>query len=107
MRCDHDRYGDDAAMVLGRVVVEDASGGQGHSWCTVHRDDLPAAIAQEIECEIIDGGHETCDDYRASNGQHYAWGTEEIDTAGRAEPRRDDMTRSDRRRRGTGQHTDS
>jgi len=35
---------------------------------------MPATITEEIAAEIIDGGRETCDDYIASNGQHYRWG---------------------------------
>ena len=30
-------------------------------------------IAEEIAAEIIDGGQEACEDYLASNGQHYRW----------------------------------
>ncbi len=47
------------------------SGGQGHCWRTPA--DLPATIEEEIAAEILDGGRETCDDYVASNGQHYRW----------------------------------
>lgn len=73
MRIDHDNYGDDAARVCDRVIVQDASGGQGHCWDTIHADDIPHNIAEEIACEMIDGEQEACDDYLAGNGQHYAW----------------------------------
>ena len=54
-------------------IQQDASGGQGHCWRTIAREDIPANIVTEIECEIIDGGNDRCDDYVASNGQHYRW----------------------------------
>ena len=52
-------------------VQWDKSGGQGHCWVTAA--DLPADIREEIAAEIIDGKQESCDDYTASNGQHYRW----------------------------------
>lgn len=60
------------ALVCGCQVQVDHSG-VGHCWRDVTADDLPANIRQEIECEIIDGGREECDDYVASNGLHYRW----------------------------------
>jgi len=54
-------------------VQVDRSGGKGHCWADVDVDDLPDNIRQEIEEQIIDGGKEECDDYVASNGQHYRW----------------------------------
>jgi hypothetical protein len=48
--------------------------GVGHCWIDVDDDTMPATITEEIAAEIIDGGRETCDDYIASNGQHYRWG---------------------------------
>lgn len=59
--------------VCGMTIKHDASG-QGHAWRTVAREDIPASVVEEIEGEIIDGGVEHCDDYVASNGQHYRWG---------------------------------
>lgn len=58
--------------VCGATVQRDNSG-VGHNWRTVAADDLPANIREEIECEIIDGGKESCADYTASNGLHYRW----------------------------------
>jgi hypothetical protein len=60
----------DEGVVLGREVYVDESGGHGHCWCN---RSVPVDVAVEIECEIIDGGNETCDDYTASNGCHYRW----------------------------------
>jgi hypothetical protein len=57
-------------VVCGKQVQVDRSG-VGHCW--VDADVLPAQIREEIECEIIDGGLENCEDYRASNGLHYRW----------------------------------
>ena len=57
-------------IVMGRKVYVDESGGQGHSW---RNREIPVDVACEIEGEIVDGGHEECSDYTASNGQHYRW----------------------------------
>ncbi len=73
MRIDKNLHGDENATVCDRVIVQDISGGHGHCWQTIHQDDLPADVREEIECEIIDGGSEACADFVASNGQHYAW----------------------------------
>lgn len=54
------------------TVQIDLSNGQGHCWRAA--DDLPAAIREEIAAEITDGCGDECDDYAASNGQHYRWG---------------------------------
>ncbi len=58
--------------VCGNQVSVDRSG-VGHCWVDVARDEIPANIVLELEGEMIDGGQETCDDYRASNGLHYRW----------------------------------
>lgn len=58
--------------VCGYPIEKDESG-VGHSWRAATADSLPAHIAEEIAAEIIDGKKESCDDYRASNGQHYRW----------------------------------
>jgi hypothetical protein len=60
-------------MMTNYQVQIDASGGQGHCWQDVDDDTCPPSITEEIAAEIIDGGRETCDDYVASNGQHYRW----------------------------------
>jgi hypothetical protein len=58
--------------ILGHVIQLDRSG-QGHDWRPIARGDIPAAVIEEIEGEIIDGRKSSCDDYLASNGQHYRW----------------------------------
>jgi hypothetical protein len=58
--------------ICGKTIKCDASG-KGHAWRTIAREDIPAAIVEEIEGEIIDGGNEECTDYIASNGMHYRW----------------------------------
>lgn len=63
---------EDTALVCGRQVQVDRSG-VGHAWVDVDAGDIPANIRVEIECEIIDGGKEECDDHVASNGLHYRW----------------------------------
>lgn len=60
-------------LVCGKRIQWDASEGQGHNWRTKTADEIPADVLQEIEAEIINGERETCDDYVASNGQHYRW----------------------------------
>ena len=62
----------DITTTCGSQVQLDRSG-VGHCWVDVHADDIPADVRQEIEGEINDGGRETCDDFIASNGQHYRW----------------------------------
>ncbi len=61
------------SMMTNYGVQVDRSG-VGHCWIDVDDDTMPATITEEIAAEIIDGGRETCDDYIASNGQHYRWG---------------------------------
>lgn len=58
--------------VCGTKILVDRSG-KGHCWRRVAANDLPANILREIECEILDGGQESCDDYVATNGLHYRW----------------------------------
>lgn len=64
---------DDCTLVCGCQIQIDRSGGQGHCWRDVDRDDISGEVALEIEGEIIDGEVESCDDFIASNGQHYRW----------------------------------
>lgn len=68
------READDSedGLVRGSQVQVDRSG-VGHCWVNVAADEIPANIREEIEGEMIDGGQESCDDYRASNGLHYRW----------------------------------
>lgn len=63
---------EDDDIVAGCTVQYDPSG-QGHAWRAITRDTAPEPIRVEIECEILDGGRESCDDYVASNGLHYRW----------------------------------
>lgn len=58
--------------VAGCRVQYDNSG-VGHNFKDVDREDIPANIVEEIECEIIDGENDECDDFVASNGLHYRW----------------------------------
>ena len=62
----------DSIITNYRVQVDHS--GVGHCWSLVNDDTMPAHIAAEIATEIIDGRQETCEDYVASNGQHYRWG---------------------------------
>ena len=59
-------------LVYGKQVQIDLSG-VGHNWVDAGPDELPASIREEIECEMIDGKKEECDEYVASNGLHYRW----------------------------------
>lgn len=63
---------DEGGLVCGCQIQQDLSG-QGHCWRDVSADEIPANIRLEIEGEMIDGGHDTHDSYRASNGCHYRW----------------------------------
>lgn len=63
---------DEATLVCGYRVQVDRSG-VGHCWTEIAADDLPGAVRQEIEGEIIDGDRESCEDFVASNGLHYRW----------------------------------
>jgi hypothetical protein len=62
----------DETLVCGCQVQHDDSG-QGHNWRNISASDLPPNVIMEIECEIIDGHVQECDDYRATNGLHYRW----------------------------------
>lgn len=64
----------DAAMGMMRNYgVQVDPSGRGHAWRDVD-DSIPHDIRQEIEAEILDGGHESHDGYRASNGEIFRWG---------------------------------
>lgn len=54
----------------GTEVYTDRSGGQGHCW---RLDPIPPDVLEEIAAEILDGGREACEGYRATNGQWYRW----------------------------------
>lgn len=62
----------DGGLVCGCRVQHDRSG-VGHCWVDRDADDLPADVRLEIEGEIVGGGKDSCEDYLASNGQHYRW----------------------------------
>lgn len=63
---------DEALYVCGNQVQVDRSG-VGHCWVNVAAEDLPASIREEIEGEMIDGGKDTCEKFRGSNGLYYRW----------------------------------
>lgn len=58
-----------------QIVIDGCSVGYGvgHNWQPATEDNCPASIQEEIAGEIIDGGQSECDDFVASNGQHYRW----------------------------------
>jgi hypothetical protein len=58
-------------LICGCQVQWDKSG-IGHCWVNKPADDLPAETREEITAEISDG-NKSCDDFIASNGQHYRW----------------------------------
>lgn len=60
-------------LVCGNQVQCDRSGGAGHCWRNIDAADIPANVREEIEGEMIDGGADTCERFRASNGQFYRW----------------------------------
>lgn len=57
--------------IQGKQIQIDKSG-VGHCWLPADSIDCPADIAEEIAAEILDG-LASCDDYVATNGQHYRW----------------------------------
>lgn len=59
--------------VSGYTIQIDRSNGQGHCWRDATADETPENIVHEIAAEILDGNRNECDDYVASNGQHYRW----------------------------------
>lgn len=66
------RFQDSDPLVAGCQIQIDRSG-QGNGWKPVYSDEIPWNIREEIEGEIIDGGKDSCEDFVASNGQHYRW----------------------------------
>lgn len=58
--------------ICGKTIKHDNSG-VGHNWRAIDASEIPADIRAEIECEMIDGGKDECNDYVASNGLHYRW----------------------------------
>ena len=58
--------------ICGKTIKHDNSG-LGHNWRIIDAEDIPANICEEIAAEIIDGKKDECDDYIATNGQHYSW----------------------------------
>ncbi len=67
------KLADEDFRILGRKVYHDRSGGHGHHWVRVTADDAFRDFVTEIECEIIDGGKDTCDSYRSCGGEFYRW----------------------------------
>lgn len=62
-----------AIEICGNEIQIDLSGSQGHSWAACDDLDCPPSIQEEIAAEMLDGGKESCDGYRATNGQIYRW----------------------------------
>jgi len=60
------------STICGKRIQHDKSG-VGHCWRTVDARDIYSDIAEEIACEILDGGKSECSDYIATNGEHYRW----------------------------------
>jgi hypothetical protein len=58
--------------VCGCNIQYDPSG-VGHAWTAATEADCFPSIQEEIAGEIIDGGQESCESFRASNGVHYRW----------------------------------
>lgn len=58
--------------VCGKTIQHDKSG-VGHCWVAADEFNCPADVQEDIAAEIVDGENDTCDDYIASNGQHYRW----------------------------------
>lgn len=57
--------------IAGKTIQIDLSG-RGHNWVEAEGEAL-GSVQAEIECEIIDGKRESCDNYLASNGVRYRW----------------------------------
>lgn len=67
-------------MKINETKIQHDPSGVGHAWRTVDAAEIPADILTEIECEIVEGDGQiidsdgaVCDQYVASNGQHYRW----------------------------------
>lgn len=72
VRChDEHRTGCKWVGVWPKQIQIDRSG-VGHNWKNIDPQDIPSAVREEIEGEIVDG-KKTCDDFVASNGMHYRW----------------------------------
>jgi hypothetical protein len=67
-----DRARHEQADVNGKQVLWDKTG-VGHDYVLADADSMPENIRDEIAAEIIDGKVDICEDYVASNGQHYRW----------------------------------
>jgi hypothetical protein len=62
----------EAVTVCGCEIHVDKSG-VGHCWAPATEYDCPANIQEEIAAKILDGRHDDCDAYVASNGMFYRW----------------------------------
>lgn len=58
-------------IVCGKKVQIDRSG-VGAAWQDIDVEETKADVVEEIAAEIEDG-NKACDEYVASNGQHYRW----------------------------------
>ena len=57
--------------IEGHRIQEDRSG-VGHCWQDIPGNDMPSAVREEIEGEILDGGRKS-GEIVSSNGLHYRW----------------------------------
>lgn len=60
-------------LKINGVKIQYDASGVGACWRPACEATCPAQVRMEIECEIIDGGHDHHDGYRASNGVVYRW----------------------------------
>jgi hypothetical protein len=61
----------DANVIINGHRVQHDPSGVGHAWRTIPANDLPASIAEEIACWIIEDEPEDGAEIIASNGLHY------------------------------------
>lgn len=59
-------------LICGTQIQVDRSG-SGHAWRDIDARDIPHAVREEIEGEIVDGGKEEVDEFVGSNGVCYRW----------------------------------
>jgi len=60
-----------ATEIITNHKVQHDPSGVGHAWRAVVADDVPANIAEEIACWIIEEEPESGDEFTAMNGLHY------------------------------------
>jgi len=62
--------GDAREVCASRIMQHDPSG-QGHAWRALDVDGVPANIAEELACWVLEDDPEDGAQYIASNGLHY------------------------------------